>query len=111
MTARTRERLIGLVIGVICTLIAMMLIEIVGAREPGAQPISCMPSDQREKVREIMFEAINRGLEQRIVHVYEQWVIDDRDQPNRASVGARKAIRAWMQTHRYIEQWNPPPCP
>lgn len=111
MKPRTRERLIGLAAGIICTLVAMALIEIVGAA-PSQQegPITCMSADMRDRTKTLMLDGLDQSLRDRMAHLFEQWQIDDRDQPRRAATGMRKAIRAYSQTREFIERWNPPPC-
>lgn len=115
MKPRTRERLIGLVTGVICTMVAFALIEIVGAEPQPLKrmedPISCIAPDLRDRVRAIMLQGLDEGLRKRVEILYEGWLRDPRDQPLRATQGMRTAIRAWSQARRVVEQWNPPDCP
>jgi hypothetical protein len=46
----------------------------------------------------------------RVMRLYEVWTSDPRDQPGRAATGTRNAIRAYVNSRRFMEQWNPPAC-
>lgn len=112
MSQRARDWLIGLATGAIGMLVAMALIAIVSAQSQSAPADVCMDAETREKVRVILLDALDSGLKDRTMHVYEVWMKDNYDQPRRAGVGARQAVIAYVDARTFIlKQWNPPPCP
>lgn len=112
MTTCNRDRLIWLIVAIIvCAMLSMVLLDMVGARQSTSQPITCMAPDLRDKMRALSLDAIDEAYQDRVKRVFEIWMADPKDQPNRAAVGARNAIRAWANSRRFIETWNPPPCP
>ena len=70
----------------------------------------CMDEPTRERLRAIMFEALDEALKDHIVHLFEVWMKDDRGQPDRARVGVKQGIRAHQSARRSAEAWMPQPC-
>src|SRR5262245_38449307 len=52
----------------------------------------CMDPATREKIRNIMYEAIDDALKEHIMKMYDVWMKDDRGQPGRAATGVRQGI-------------------
>jgi hypothetical protein len=106
----TRERPIGVIIGVICTLAAFALFEIVRAQQSASQPIECVEPDLRESIRAIVLKGLDDAMRDRAQHLFEVWMRDERDQPKRASTGMQQAISAYIQSRSLALKWNPTPC-
>jgi hypothetical protein len=111
MTARTRDRLIGLIVGVIATLAAMMMFEIIHAAS-AQPPITCIAPDLRDRVRALAIEGLDNAFRSKVEHQFEIWTKTGDDMaPQRAAIGTRIAIRAYARSIRFMQQWNPPDCP
>lgn len=94
----------------VIAIVIILLIPLLSRSEP--QPISCMPDDEmREKIRALMLEALDEGFRDHITKVFSIWVADPRDQPRRAAVGSRNAIRAYVGARDFVLKWNPSRCP
>lgn len=76
-----------------------------------AQQVECLSDEMRERVRVLMIEAIDDALKDQIMHLFETWMKDARDQPRRATIGARQAIRAYIGSREAAKVWSPPRCP
>lgn len=71
----------------------------------------CVPSvEDRERLRTLMLEAVDAAFKEQIMHLFEVWMKDDKDQPNRATTGARNATRAYFNARYSALKWNPPIC-
>ena len=70
----------------------------------------CMDSVTREKIRSIMYEAIDEALKDHIMKMYDVWMKDDRGQPGRAATGSRQGIKAYLGARMAVDKWDPPPC-
>jgi hypothetical protein len=76
-----------------------------------AQPVTCTDSATREKIKGIMFEALDAALKNHIVHMFEVWMKDDRGQPERARNGTINGINAYVKASQGVAAWAPPDCP
>jgi len=74
------------------------------------KPELCMDAEQRERIRTVLFDALDIGLKEQIQHVYEIWLRDETGQPARAKTGVENAIRAYLSARKGAENWSPPPC-
>jgi hypothetical protein len=70
----------------------------------------CMDVETREKVRELMMEAIAEAFKEHIHRMYGVWMKDEQGQPERAARGAQQGIRAYMGSRAAVMKWNPPLC-
>lgn len=71
----------------------------------------CIIDDEaRERVRNIMIDAVDEALHDQIKVLFQVWMKDDRGQPDRARVGARAAIRAHQAARKGALEWTPPTC-
>lgn len=73
--------------------------------------VMCADPTTREKVREVMSDALDTALKQHIVHMFEVWMRDDRGQPDRARVGVNNGIAAYIKASKSVAAWSPPDCP
>jgi hypothetical protein len=82
--------------------------EIASAETP---PMQCVDGEEmREKIREIMREALDQALSRHIVHIFEVWMKDARDQPERARLGIHAGINAYISARRGAIRWTPAVC-
>jgi hypothetical protein len=72
--------------------------------------VDCMDPTEREKVRDIVLNGIDAGLEKSIVHLFDIWTKDLNDQPRRAMVGTNNAVNAHARARKQALAWDPPPC-
>jgi hypothetical protein len=70
----------------------------------------CMSNDDRERIRAILFIAVDEALKDQVMHLFEVWMRDLKDQPDRAAQGARNAIDAYLHARETVVNWNPQPC-
>jgi len=81
------------------------------AESEPAELTLCMDTTTRERVRTIMYEALDEALKDHIMKMYEVWMRDDRGQPGRASTGARQGVKAYLGARQAVDKWEPNPCP
>ena len=80
---------------------------------PGGMPQPedlCMSNEDRERIRVILLAAVEEALKDQVVHLFEVWMRDARDQPERARQGVRNAIDAALRARQSVINWNPQPC-
>jgi hypothetical protein len=75
-----------------------------------AEPEPCLDADIREQVRIILFEGIDLALRDRTKQLFEVWMKDHTDQPERAIAGMRNGILAYAGARRAATEWSPPVC-
>jgi hypothetical protein len=75
-----------------------------------AETSICIDADAREKVRAILLAGIEKGLKDHTVQVYNNWLSDPREQPERAIRGMRNGISAYVRSRTAAMKWSPPPC-
>lgn len=108
----TRERWIALAVGLITIILTLILLALLEQREASSRvQVDCIDAVQRENIREIMLKAVDRGLEESILHLFDIWVKDPAtEQPKRAQVGANNAVNAHIRARKAAMAWDPPPC-
>jgi hypothetical protein len=75
------------------------------------QPMQCVDGEEmREKIREIMRESLDQALSRHIVHIFEVWMKDARDQPERARLGIHAGVNAYIAARRGAIRWTPVVC-
>jgi hypothetical protein len=72
--------------------------------------VDCMDPVERERIREIVFNGIDKGLEEQIKHLFGVWMKDLSDQPRRALVGTNTAVNAHVRARKNAAAWDPPNC-
>jgi hypothetical protein len=55
------------------------------------------------RLKTILNDALDSALKEHVANLFTVWMRDATDQPNRAIVGANKAIAAWRQAIQAIE--------
>ena len=77
----------------------------------GVVKMMCVSDDDlREKVRQILLDGLDDALKTQIETVYAVWMRDNAGQPQRAAVGVRKAIVAYLEGRTSALNWSPPLC-
>jgi hypothetical protein len=71
----------------------------------------CMDAESRERVRGLVLDAIDEGLKNQVVKVFDVWMKDSSDQPKRAIVGMHSGISAYVRSRADALKWAPPLCP
>ena len=74
-------------------------------------PMICAEPAIRESVRTIMSDALDTALKNHIVHMFEDWMKDDRGQPGRARTGVTNGVAAYLRASKSVAAWAPPDCP
>jgi len=75
-----------------------------------APPPLCMSSEEREAIRTLVLEGIDKALQQHTIHIFDTWVKDPTDQPKRAARGMDNTIRAYVGARNAALKWGPPTC-
>jgi hypothetical protein len=105
----TRERWIALAVGVITVIVTLLLLALLEAQSK--VNVVCLEPVERENIRTIMLKAVDRGLEENVVHLFDIWVKDPAtEQPKRAQVGANNAVNAHIRARKAAMAWQPPEC-
>lgn len=73
-------------------------------------PPLCVDAETRETVRGLMMDGITAGLTAQATRLYDIWLKDPSDQPDRAAVGMRNGVQAYVRARRDIGNWTPPAC-
>jgi len=96
---------------VVCAALWVMLIcsfhMLTAAADP---PETCMDADTRERARGLMHEGLDAALRDQAKRMFEGWMKDATDQPQRAATGMKNGTRAYAGAHDAVERWNPPTC-
>lgn len=71
----------------------------------------CIDAETRETIRALMLEGLDTAFKEHIVRMFEVWMRDERGQPDRAKVGVRQGIKAYMGARQGALDWLPPECP
>ena len=75
-------------------------------------PHDCVDPTERERVRQIVFDGIDKGLVEAMVHLFDIWQRDpNTQQPQRAQVGTTNAVNAHNRARKLALSWDPPSCP
>jgi hypothetical protein len=71
----------------------------------------CVNPTERERVRQLVFDGVDRGLVEAMARLFEVWQRDpDQQQPKRAQVGTVNAVNAHNRARKLAFAWNPPEC-
>lgn len=80
-----------------------------GAPAKGIEVV-CVRAEDREIIRGLAGRAVDDAFERQIEHLYAVWMKDLHDQPRRAQIGTAIAVKAWVDGHSMVAQYNPPEC-
>ena len=108
MTPETRERLIGLAVGVVTVVVTLTLIAVLEARS--APQEICMDAEMRDRIRALGLQGYDEAFKQHAINLFSIYVRNPDEQPNRAQVGTQNSIRAYIRVRELALKWNPPSC-
>jgi hypothetical protein len=72
--------------------------------------IVCADPMTREKIRDLMSEALDEAFKNHVEHMFEVWMKDERGQPDRARTGTQNGINSYIRASKAVSDWSPPPC-
>jgi hypothetical protein len=104
------EYMWALVTLIIAIALAIILLNLVKDDAQSKVQADCMDPTERERIREIVLDGIDKGLGEQIRHLFEVWMKDASDQPRRAMVGTNNAFNAHVRARRQALAWNPTLC-
>ena len=84
--------------------------EILGANAQ-PPPAQCIDDENRVHIRAATLEAIDVAYRDQVQHLFEVWMRDAKDQPDRAKTGVQNAIQAVLRARKDALAWMPPQCP
>ena len=99
-----------LLIGLAAACSAWALVELINAANSQTPADVCVSAEDRERVRAIMLGAIDQGLTNQTIHMYEIWLQDNTAQPSRAITGMQNGITAYIRSRAAALRWNPRQC-
>lgn len=103
--------MIRLIVGVITVIITLLLIALLDREASSGVPFDCVDPTERERVRQLVFDGIDRGLVEAMAHLFDIWQRDpNTEQPRRAQVGTTNAVNAHSRARKLATIWNPPSC-
>jgi len=79
-------------------------------RSDTAEPIKCVSVEERERIRTVVIEGIDKALKQHVQKLFDIWMKDTSKQPERAIEGMEIGISAHVRARTNALNWNPPPC-
>lgn len=105
-----KEYFWALITLVVAIVLAIILFSILRDDKSGAEPLKCIDSELREKVRLLAMEGLDSAFRDRSQRLFEVWMSDEHDQPRRAQLGMQMAIRGYVHARDLELKWNPPAC-
>lgn len=75
-----------------------------------SQPCITLTSEEIEHLKMVGRQALEDALKDHVSRLYESWMKDDTNQPERANNGIRQGVRAYISAKRNLEKWSPPIC-
>lgn len=70
----------------------------------------CVNTDERERIRALLYESIDQGLKEHTIQLFSIMIKDPVNQPQRAIAGIKPAVILYAKGRRAIANWNPPIC-
>src|SRR5438105_320173 len=99
-------------VAVLAIIVALTLLtadRLIRAAEP-VPPPTCMDADTRELVRGIAIDGFTLALKEHARHLFEIWLRDGQDDPQRAINGMNLGISAFARSRQSMLRWSPPSC-
>ena len=108
-----KERWVALAVIVIMVLLTLMAIALLEQRDAvGKVGYDCVDPTERERIRQLVFDGIDKGLVESMSHLFDVWTKDPQNsQPQRAQVGTTNAVNAHIRARKLAFAWDPQPCP
>ena len=96
------------VLAVVLTLTAIFFLE----EAESKVEYDCFDPTERERVRQLAFDGIDKGIVEAMAHLFDIWQRDPQNsQPQRAQVGTTNAVNAHIRARKLAFAWSPEPCP
>jgi len=105
--------LIVLILSIVITAIIMWLIISAGATTKPVEKhayVTCMDAETREDLRNAMRAGVDQAMKTHTAQMFNVWMKDPTEQPDRAIAGQRNAVRAYVGSRKIANDWNPPNC-
>ena len=71
---------------------------------------TCVDVKTRDRIRELSLSAIDQALYAHVMNLYDVWLKDPSQQPQRAKVGMANGISAYRRARADALAWNPETC-
>jgi hypothetical protein len=81
--------------------------DLAGAAET---PVICMDAETEDKIRVIMYEALDNALKDHFERMFKVWMGSEEGQPERARNGVQNGISAWQRARQDAQKWRPFRC-
>lgn len=93
------------------TVLILLLAYVVLAATPqGTGAPRCVNDTDRDRIRELTLEGIDRAFQDQVIHLFSVWLKDPEPEPVRASRGMELAISARQRARANALNWNPSKC-
>jgi len=107
-----QERFVGIVVGMTTVAITLLVLGQFEREAASKISIDCVDPTERERVRQLVFDGIDKGLVEAMAHLFDVWQRDPAtEQPKRAQVGSANAVNAHSRARKLAIAWDPPTCP
>ncbi len=100
---------IRIIVGAITIILTLIVIALLDGAESKVEQV-CVDPTEREALRELALAGIDEGYKKQVSLLFEIWVKDPHDQPQRAKVGLTNAINAYVRARRDALAWAPGHC-
>jgi len=107
-----QQRFLGLFVMIFTIAGTLLLLAFFKNEAAGKVPYDCVNPTERERVRQLVFDGIDKGLVDAMSHLFDIWTKDPQNsQPQRAQVGTTNAVNAHNRARKLAVAWDPPTCP
>jgi len=107
----SHERWIAFLVGAITVVVTLVLLALFERSADSKVPFDCFEPTERERVRQLAFDGVDKGLVEAMAHLFDIWQRDPaNEQPKRAQVGTVNAVNAHARARKLITTWEPPTC-
>jgi len=104
--------ILRIAVGVATIIVTLLLLALLDRDASSKVPFDCIDATERERVRQLVFDGIDKGLVDAMSHLFDIWTKDPQNsQPQRAQVGTTNAVNAHNRARKLAFAWDPPPCP
>ena len=108
-----RASAVAVLVAVILAAIGIGAAVVSAQRQLAAEPVKhaiCADEKMQERIRQIMFGALDTALSDRVEALFAVWLKDPTDQPGRARVGIERSVAAYLHGQTAVTQWKLPTC-
>lgn len=99
---------VGLAVAVLTVVFTLTAIFFLDGAE--SQVSVCVTPEQRDHIRGVMLEAIDKALDDQVGNLFGNWVKDQAGQPKRAQTGMNNTIKAFVIARANTLAWDPAEC-